>query len=70
MYVPHFDGKGEAAKDFASEVPTTNLLTCFYIENFINFPGMGPSRQSEKEPYGITMPMGDSKLAMVSVKDI
>lgn len=70
MYVPHFDGKGEAAEEFASEVPTTKLLTSFYFENFINFPGMGPSRQSENEPYGITMPMGDSKLAMVSVKDI
>ncbi len=69
MYVPHFDGKGEAAKDFASEVPTTKLLTSFYIENYINL-GMGPSRQNESEPYGITMPMGDSKLPMVSVVDI
>mmetsp|Transcript_5660 Transcript_5660/g.7494 ORF Transcript_5660/g.7494 Transcript_5660/m.7494 type:complete len:321 (+) Transcript_5660:34-996(+) len=69
MYVPHFDGKGEAADDFASEVPTTKLLTCMYMESFIHF-GMGPSRQKDDDPFAITFPMGNSKLALVSLSDI
>jgi hypothetical protein len=32
--VPHFDGKGEANKEFTErEVPTTFLLTSFYWDN-------------------------------------
>lgn len=69
MYVPHFDGKGMAAEDFCKDVPTTKLLTTMYMESFINY-GMGPSRQTEDGPYGITFPMGDSKLSLVSLRDI
>lgn len=69
MYVPHFDGKGSAARDFVSEVPTTKLLTTMYMESFINY-GMGPSRQNKDDPYAITFPMGEAKLSLVSLKDI
>jgi len=74
MYVPHFDGKGQAAQEFAKHVPTTQLLTTFYLENFINL-GMGPRKQKEKSgqdtsSYAITFPMGNAKLSMVSTIDI
>lgn len=75
MYVPHFDGKGQAAEEFAKHVPTTKLLTTFYLENFINL-GMGPRKQknnkesSDASSYAITFPMGNSKLSMVSTLDI
>eukprot|EP00537_Pseudo-nitzschia_pungens_P012319 CAMPEP_0172387490 /NCGR_PEP_ID=MMETSP1061-20121228/4785_1 /TAXON_ID=37318 /ORGANISM="Pseudo-nitzschia pungens, Strain cf. pungens" /LENGTH=323 /DNA_ID=CAMNT_0013117141 /DNA_START=117 /DNA_END=1088 /DNA_ORIENTATION=+ len=69
MYTPHFDGKGEVGEEYLLEVPTTLLFTSFYYENFINL-GMGPSRQSDSGPYGITFPMGDKKLSMVKVEDI
>lgn len=68
-YVPHFDGKGAVAKDFAANVPTTRLETTFYYENFINF-GMGPAKHAPDQPYAITFPMKDAKLAMISVSDI
>ena len=45
--VPHFDGKGEADAFFREAgVPTTNLLTSFYWENFISF-GSGPQRGAD-----------------------
>lgn len=71
MYVPHFDGKGQAAEEFVSEMPnTTKLLTTFYLENFIYF-GMGPSKQQESDAsYAINFPMGDAKMSMVSTADI
>jgi len=69
MYVPHFDGKGEVAQECIDEgLPATYLYTTFYMENFIYT--LGPSRQSDKDPYAITIPMGDSKLSMVAVADI
>ena len=69
MYTPHFDGKGEAELEYVAELPTTLMYTTFYMENFITF-GMGPSRQADTDPYSITFPMGDAKLAMVTVEDI
>lgn len=69
MYVPHFDGKWEVTKEFMEDgIPVTALFTSFYFENF--FIGMGPSRQSDTDPYALTMPMGDAKLQMVAVADI
>lgn len=68
-YVPHLDGKGEVAEEFAAEVPTTKLNTTFYMENFINY-GMGPSQHAAEQPHAITFPLGDSKVAMVALKDI
>ena len=67
--VPHFDGKGEIDhvwKDLG--VPTTNLLTSFYWDNFIHF-GMGP----KKGPDGtlaIGFPMGDRRLSGIAAADI
>jgi uncharacterized protein YbjT (DUF2867 family) len=69
MYTPHFDGKGEVELEYVAELPTTLMYTTFYMENFIAF-GMGPSRQADTDPYSITFPMGDAKLAMVTVEDI
>lgn len=67
--VPHFDGKGEANKEFLElGVPTTFLLTSFYWDNFIHF-GMGP----KKGPNGrlaLTLPMGDKKLPGIAAEDI
>jgi uncharacterized protein YbjT (DUF2867 family) len=70
MYVPHFDGKAEATEEYISEgLPITRFLISFYYENFINF-GMGPTRQTDSDPYAITLPLGDIKLAAVAVADI
>lgn len=70
MYVPHFDGKGAVTKEFQGEnLPVTYLYTTFYMENFIYF-GMGPSRQSDSDPYAVTFPMGKEKLSMVTTADI
>merc|ERR1711862_128402 len=69
MYVPHFDGKGEVVEEYANELPTTKVFFPFYMENFITL-GMGPSRQSDKELYAITLPMGNAKLSMVAVEDM
>jgi len=66
--VAHFDGKGEADKEFTSRVPTTILLTSFYWENFIYF-GAGPAKGPDGA-LGITMPMGDKKLPGIAVEDI
>lgn len=67
--VPHFDGKGEADAFFReSGVPTTNLLTSFYWENFIYF-GAGPQR-GEDGVLNLTMPMGDRKLPGMASGDI
>ena len=69
MYVPHLDGKGKVTQECLDEgIPATYLYTSFYMENF--FTTLKPSRQSDKGPYALTMPMGDSKLAMVAVADI
>lgn len=67
--VPHFDGKGEADHFFADEgVPTTNLLTSFYWDNFIYF-GMGPQAGADGK-LAITLPMGDKKLPGIAAEDI
>ena len=67
--VPHFDGKGEADVLFKDMgVPTTNLLTSFYWENFIFF-GSGPQRM-EDGSLALNLPMGDKKLPSIAVGDI
>ncbi len=69
-YVPHYDGKGQASKEFfASSAPTTLLYTSFYYDNFINF-GMGPTKHSEDQPLAITFPTGYKPLSMNSLQDI
>src|SRR5512146_3320363 len=56
--VEHFDAKGEADHLFTElGVPTTNLLTSFYWENFIYF-GMGPKKGPDGKA-NIAMPMGE-----------
>lgn len=67
--VPHFDAKGESDRLFAEAgVPTTNLLTSFYWDNFISF-GMGPKKGPDGR-YGITLPMGDKPLPGIAAEDI
>lgn len=67
--VPHFDAKGEADKYFSLlGLPTTNLLTSFYWENFIHF-GMGP-KKDQSGKLAITLPMGDKKLPGIAADDI
>ncbi len=67
--VPHFDAKGEADHVFAElRVPTTNLLTSFYWDNFIYF-GLGPKRGPDGK-LAITLPMGDKKLPGIAAEDI
>jgi uncharacterized protein YbjT (DUF2867 family) len=67
--VPHFDAKGEADKLFADRgVPTTNLLTSFYWDNFIYF-GMGPQPGADGK-LAITFPMGNKKLPGIAAEDI
>lgn len=67
--VPHFDAKGEADRIFAElGVPTTNLLTSFYWDNFIYF-GMGPKRGPDGR-LAITLPMDDKKLPGIAAEDI
>ncbi len=67
--VPHFDSKGEANQLFADAgVPTTNLLTSFYWDNFIYF-GMGPKKGPDGR-LAITLPMGDRKLPGIATEDI
>jgi uncharacterized protein YbjT (DUF2867 family) len=67
--VPHLDSKGESDKFFVEAgVPTTNLLTSFYWENFINF-GMGPKRGPDGR-LSIILPMGDKKLPGIGTEDI
>jgi uncharacterized protein YbjT (DUF2867 family) len=67
--VPHFDGKGEADLIFQEVgVPTTNLLTSFYWENFIFF-GSGPQR-GEDGVLALTFPMGNKTMPSIAVEDI
>jgi uncharacterized protein YbjT (DUF2867 family) len=67
--VPHFDAKGESDALFAKAgVPTTNLLTSFYWDNFISF-GSGPKRGPDGR-LALTMPMGDAKLPGIAAEDI
>ena len=67
--VPHMDMKGECDHVFPDAgVPTTNLLTSFYWENFIYF-GMGPQPGPDGS-LAITFPMGDAKMAQIASEDI
>lgn len=67
--VPHFDAKGEANHYFKDiGLPTTNLLTSFYWDNFIYF-GLGPKR-GEDGKLAITIPMGEKKLPGIAAEDI
>ena len=67
--VPHFDAKGQADALFAGAgVPTTNMLTSFYWDNFISF-GMGPKKGPDGR-LAITLPMGDRKLPGIAAEDI
>lgn len=67
--VPHFDAKGQSDRLFAEAgVPTTNLLTSFYWDNFIHF-GSGPKRGPDGK-LALTMPMGNAKLPGIAAEDI
>jgi uncharacterized protein YbjT (DUF2867 family) len=67
--VPHFDGKGEADAYFKEAgVPTTNLLTSFYWDNFMFF-GMGPKKGADGK-LAITLPMGDKPRPGIAAEDI
>ena len=65
--VPHYDGKGEADKEF-SGLPVTLLQTSFYWENMIYF-GMGPQR-GDDGALAITFPIGDTRLPGMAAEDI
>jgi uncharacterized protein YbjT (DUF2867 family) len=68
--VPHFDAKGEANAEFTRRgLPVTFLLTSFYWDNFINFPGMGP-REDANGRLTLTLPMGDKALPGIAAEDI
>jgi uncharacterized protein YbjT (DUF2867 family) len=67
--VPHFDAKGEANQLFVDAgVPTTNMMTSFYWDNFIYF-GMGPKKGPDGR-LAITLPMGGAKLPGIAAEDI
>ena len=67
--VPHFDAKGESDQVFAElGVPTTNLLTSFFWDNFLSL-GMGPAKGPDGK-LAITLPMGDKKLPGIAAEDI
>jgi uncharacterized protein YbjT (DUF2867 family) len=67
--VPHFDAKGEANQEFKKAgVPTTNLLTSFYWDNFVHF-GMGPTPGPDGA-LAIVFPMDGATLPGIAVEDI
>jgi uncharacterized protein YbjT (DUF2867 family) len=67
--VPHYDGKGEADKEFTGRgLPVTLLQTSFYWDNMIHF-GMGPQR-GEDGSLAITFPIGDTRLPGMASEDI
>ncbi|MGV3615617.1 MAG: NmrA/HSCARG family protein [Fimbriimonas sp.] len=67
--VPHLDAKGESDAFFSQlGVPTTNLLTSFFWDNFIHF-GMGPTPGPDGK-LAITLPMGDRPLPGIAAEDI
>jgi uncharacterized protein YbjT (DUF2867 family) len=68
--VAHFDAKGEANAEFTRRnVPATFLLTSFYFDNFISFPGMAPRRDAGGV-LTLTLPMGDKRLPSIAAEDI
>lgn len=67
--VPHFDAKGESDRFFAeSGVPTTNLLTSFYWDNFIHL-GAGPQRGADGK-LALVLPIADAPLPGIAADDI
>jgi uncharacterized protein YbjT (DUF2867 family) len=68
--VPHFDAKGEANAEFVRRnLPITFLLTSFYFDNYIGFPGMTP-RSGDGGALTLVMPMGDGRLPSIAAEDI
>ena len=68
--VPHFDAKGEANAEFTNRnLPVTFLLTSYYWDNFINFPGMGLTRGPDGM-LTLRLPMGAKKLPGIAAEDI
>ncbi|GAA5168497.1 MULTISPECIES: NmrA/HSCARG family protein [Amycolatopsis] len=67
--VPHLDAKNEANASFVSHgVPTTFLETSFFYEMFI-YAGLSPRRDPDGRAT-LTIPMGDSTMALVAAEDI
>ncbi len=67
--VPHFDGKGEANREFTDRhVPTTFMLTSFYWDNLL-YPGSGPERDADGV-LTFTLPMGDQPMPGIASSDI
>lgn len=67
--VPHYDGKGEADKEFTGRgLPVTLFQTTFYWDNMIYF-GMGPQR-GEDGSLAITFPIGDARLPGMAAEDV
>jgi uncharacterized protein YbjT (DUF2867 family) len=69
-FVPHFDSKAMGTQKFLSEgeVPTTELYTCAYYDNFLG--GMKPQKYDPNGPLVIAAPCGKSKVAWVALEDI
>ncbi|WP_033342060.1 NmrA/HSCARG family protein [Catenuloplanes japonicus] len=67
--VPHLDAKAEANAVFtALGVPTTFLETSFFYEMFIH-AGLSPHHDADGRAT-LTLPMGDSVMALVAAEDI
>ncbi|MFD4636168.1 NmrA/HSCARG family protein [Lentzea sp. NPDC058436] len=67
--VPHLDAKNEANASFTAQgVPTTFLETSFFYEMFI-YAGLSPRRDADGLAT-LTIPMGDSTMALVAAEDI
>jgi uncharacterized protein YbjT (DUF2867 family) len=68
--VPHFDAKGEANQIFVDlGIPTTFLMTSFYWDNLLHFPGMAPQRRADGT-LAIQLPLGVRKLPGIAAEDI
>jgi uncharacterized protein YbjT (DUF2867 family) len=66
--VPHFDGKANANAYFTSlGVPTTLLEITFFYEAFLR--GQGPHRDPDGHLV-LSIPLGDSMMALVAAEDI
>ncbi|MER7758706.1 NmrA/HSCARG family protein [Streptomyces sp. NPDC097619] len=66
--VPHFDAKAEADQYFLDAgVPVTFLRTTFYWENLY---GAFAPHQAEDGALELSFPMGEKRLAGISVEDI
>lgn len=67
--VPHLDAKNEANAHFTVQgVPTTFLETSFFYEMFV-VAGLSPRRGADGRAV-LTIPMGDSTMALVAAEDI